>query len=137
MNISSHYVVICTDKVAESRDFYVKHFGFTVTFDSDWYVSLKLPDAPYNELAVLDYRHETVPEQYRQPTQGILLNFEVDDVDAVYAQFQAAGLTVVRSLRSEAFGQRHFITRAPNNLLIDVITVIPFSGEFADQNAAS
>lgn len=133
MNITSHYVVICTDKVAESRDFYVKHFGFIVTFESDWYISLKLPDAPYNELAVLDYRHETIPEQYRQPTRGVLLNFEVDDVDAVHAQFQVAGLTVVRSLRSEAFGQRHFITRDPNDLLIDVITNIPPSGEFVEQ----
>lgn len=133
MNISSHYVVICSDKVAESRDFYVRHFGFSVTFDSDWYVSLKLPQSPYNELAILDYRHETLPEAYRQKTQGVLLNFEVDDVDAVHARFQADALPIVRSLRSEAFGQRHFITHDPNNILIDVITNIPPSGEFAGQ----
>lgn len=133
MNITSHYVVICTDKVVESRDFYVEHFGFSVTFNSDWYVSLKLPAAPYNELAILDYRHETLPEHYHQKTQGILLNFEVDDVDAVHNRMQAAGLPIVRSLRSEAFGQRHFITCDPNNILIDVITNIPPSGEFVDQ----
>jgi len=133
MKISSHYVVICTDKIAESRDFYVRHFGFSITFDSDWYVSLKLTDIPYTEFAILDYRHETLPAPYRQKTQGILLNFEVDDVDAVHTQFHAAGLPIVRSLRSEAFGQRHFITHDPNNILIDVITNIPPSDEFIDQ----
>ena len=135
MNISSHYVVICTDKVAESRDFYVMHFGFAVTFDSEWYVSLKLPQEPYNELAILDYRHETLPENYRHKTQGILLNFEVEDVDAVHSRMQAAGLPVVLPLRDEAFGQRHFIVADPNNILIDIITNITPSTEFADQYA--
>lgn len=32
---------ITTDKVAESRDFYVKHFGAKVTFDCGWYVNLQ------------------------------------------------------------------------------------------------
>lgn len=133
MSISSHYVVICTDKVAESRDFYIRHFGFEITFESDWYVSLRLPEPPNFELALLDYRHETIPEGYRVPTTGVILNFEVDDVDRVHEQITQAGLPVLRSLRSEAFGQRHFITRDPNNLLIDVITNIPPSEEFAEQ----
>lgn len=34
-------------------------------------------------------------------------------------------------LRSEAFGQRHFITSDPNGVLVDVIKVIPVTGEFA------
>jgi catechol 2,3-dioxygenase-like lactoylglutathione lyase family enzyme len=133
MNISSHYVVICTDKVTESRDFYVQHFGFELTFESDWYVSLKLPQQPYSELAILDYRHETMPVDHRSKTQGIVLNFEVDDVDQVFAQMKEAGLPIVRPIRDETFGQRHFITTDPNNILIDIITNIAPSSEFADQ----
>lgn len=33
---------ITTDKVAESRDFYIKHFGAKVTFDCGWYLNLEL-----------------------------------------------------------------------------------------------
>jgi hypothetical protein len=36
-------------------------------------------------------------------------------------------------LRDEAFGQRHFITRDPAGVMIDVIKVIPPSEEFAAQ----
>ena len=33
---------ITTDKVAESRDFYIKHFRAKVTFDCGWYLNLEL-----------------------------------------------------------------------------------------------
>jgi hypothetical protein len=36
-------------------------------------------------------------------------------------------------LRDETFGQRHFITKDPNGVLIDVIKPIPPSTEFAAQ----
>ncbi|MDL1899593.1 glyoxalase/bleomycin resistance/extradiol dioxygenase family protein [Anaerolineae bacterium CFX9] len=133
MTINSHYIVICTDKISESRDFYIRHFGFEITFESDWYVSLRLSQPPHFELALLDYRHETIPTGYRTPTSGVILNFEVEDVDRVHDRITQAGLPVIRSLRSEAFGQRHFITRDPNNLLIDVITNIPPSEAYAAQ----
>jgi hypothetical protein len=37
------------------------------------------------------------------------------------------------ALRSEAWGQRHFITSDPNGLLIDVIELIPPSEAYAQQ----
>ena len=33
---------ITTEKVEESRDFYVKHFGARVTFDCGWYVNMQI-----------------------------------------------------------------------------------------------
>ena len=44
-----------------------------------------------------------------------------------------AGLPILLSLRDEAFGQRHFITKDPNGVLIDIIKPIPPTGEFAAQ----
>ena len=38
--LRGNYPVLCCERVAESRDFYVRHFGFDVSFDSEWYVSL-------------------------------------------------------------------------------------------------
>ena len=58
---------------------------------------------------------------------------EVDDVDAEYARLVTqAGLPERLSIRSEEFGQRHFIIEAPDGVLIDVITPIPMTGEFAE-----
>jgi catechol 2,3-dioxygenase-like lactoylglutathione lyase family enzyme len=133
MNLSSHYAVICTDKVADLRAFYTQHLGFTITFDSDWYVSLQLPDHPQYQLALVDHTHETIPAPFRKPVQGLILNFEVDDVDVEYERLQAAGLPIHLTLRDEAFGQRHFITSDPAGVMIDIIKIIPFSAEFAAQ----
>ncbi len=133
MNVNSFYPVILTPQVAASRDFYMTHFGFTLTFDADWYVSLKHPNG--SELALLDPTHETIPANFRQPIQGgLILNFEVDDVDAEYARLIGhSQLPVLLDIRSEDFGQRHFITHDLNGVMIDVITNIPPSGDFAAQ----
>jgi len=122
-----------TGDVAGTAAFYVEHLDFRPLFTSDWYVHLQsVHDASVN-LAVLDGDHATVPEVGRGRAGGLLLNLEVEDVDAVHERVRVAGLPVLRSLRDEAFGQRHFITADPNGVLIDVITPIPPTGEFVDQ----
>ncbi|MED1723892.1 VOC family protein [Brevibacillus parabrevis] len=140
MKVSSFYPVILSRQVAESARFYGEHFGFDLVFEADWYVSLKHSngDFPF-ELAILHPDHDTIPSGYRTSTQGLILNFEVNDVDAEYDKLiQKAGLPVHLDIRDEPFGQRHFITSDPNGVLIDVITVIPpteaFSSQYVDQN---
>jgi catechol 2,3-dioxygenase-like lactoylglutathione lyase family enzyme len=131
MKISSFYPVIMTNQVADSSRFYVDYFGFTLVFESDWYVSLKSHSF---ELAILDSSHETIPEGYRNPTRGLILNFEVDHVDEEYERLIVQSrLPLHLDIRDEAFGQRHFITSDPNGVLIDVITVIPPSDAFSSQ----
>ncbi|MFC8172210.1 VOC family protein [Streptomyces sp. NPDC057325] len=132
--LGGFYPVLATRDVAASRDFYVRHFGFETTFEANWYVSLRRPDAPQYELALLDYGHPTVPEGHRTALWGgLLLNFEVDDVDAEHRRLVTeAGLPEVLSLRTEEFGQRHFVVGAPDGVLVDVITVVPPGEEYAD-----
>lgn len=135
VNLTSLYPVLMTTDVAASAGFYRTHFDFEVTFESDWYVSLKRGTW---ELAVLDATHSTIPEGFRDlPARGVLLNFEVDDVDAVHTRLVDAGLTPVLPLRSEDFGQRHTIFAGPDGVLIDIITPIPPTGDFADQFSES
>ena len=133
MKCTQFYPVILTDKVRETADFYRSHFRFSPAFDSDWYVHLQSTEDPSVNIAVLQGDHETVPESGRGSVSGLILNFEVEDVDAVYAEVEAKGLPILLPLRDEAFGQRHFITRDPNGVLIDVIKPIPPSPEFQKQ----
>ena len=132
MKITSYYPVIMTGAVATTADFYTAHFGFEEVFTSDWYVHLRSKADPSVNLAVLDGGHETIPASGRGRVSGLLLNFEVEDPDALYAQAKAANLPILIPLRDEAFGQRHFITSDPNGVLIDVIKPIPPSAEFAE-----
>ena len=134
MSLDSFYPVICTDRIKESRDFYVSLFGFEPTFEADWYVSLRRPEPPHYELALVDQSHPTIPAGYRAPVRGLLLNFEVSDVDAEHDRLvRQAGLAEELSLRTEDFGQRHFIVAAPGGVLIDVITPTPPTGAYVEQ----
>ncbi|MFF0746911.1 VOC family protein [Streptomyces sp. NPDC004111] len=132
MQLTSMYPVICTEHIKEARDFYTGLLGFEVTFEDDWYVSLRRPGEHPYELALVHHRHPTLPEPYRRPVQGLLLNFEVTDVDAEWQRLVVeGGLKPELELRSEDFGQRHFIVADPSGTLIDVITPIAPSEEFA------
>jgi len=137
VKVTSCYPVIMTADVAGTAGFYQAHFGFVPLFSADWYVHLQLADDASVNLAVLDGQHDTIPQIGRGRVSGLLLNFEVEDPDAVHQRLQAAGLPILLSLRDEAFGQRHFITSDPNGVLIDIIKPIPPSGEFVAQYEAS
>ena len=129
--LRSCYPVLCTTDVAASAAFYRAHFGFEPAFEADWYVSLRHPDSG-DELALLDPAHPSVPGGSGETARGVLVNLEVDDVDAVAARLDSAGAPVVQPLRSEPFGQRHVIVRDPGGVLVDVITEIPPAPEFAE-----
>lgn len=135
MKITQYYPVLMVRDVEAAAAFYVAHFGFRPLFTSDWYVHLQSADHPDVNLAFVDLDHETVPEGGRKAVAGLLLNFEVEDPDAAYARLQAAGVPVLRTLRDEDFGQRHFIVADPNGVMIDVIRPIPPSAEYREQYA--
>ncbi|HEB90064.1 MAG TPA: glyoxalase [Deltaproteobacteria bacterium] len=139
MKTTQYYPVLMTDRVAATAAFYREHFRFETRFDSDWYVHLRSSEDDSVHLAIVRKDHETIPEEARDGSSaaGLLLNFEVDDVDAEFDRALAAGLPILRSLRDEPFGQRHFITRDPNGVLIDVIKPIPPSAEFLAQYTAA
>lgn len=136
MKCTQYYPVIQTADVPGTTAFYREHFRFEPSFASDWYCHLQSQEDPKVNLAVLQFDHETIPEEGRRPSVGLILNFEVADVDAEFATLQTAGLPILKDLVSEPFGQRHFITRDPNGVLIDVITPIPPSAEFLAQYSA-
>lgn len=129
MTVSSFYPVLMSQNVSAAASFYRDLLGFETTFETDWYVSLRLGQF---ELAILDHGHATVPERHRALPQGVLLNLEVDDVDALHDRVvERSGLDPLLPLRDEAFGQRHAIFAAPDGILLDLIQPIEPSAEFS------
>lgn len=126
--LNSSYPVLQVEDPSRVAHFFTSHFGFAVSFSADWYVSLR---NGHHELAVLDCTHPTIPEGFRVPCAGVLLNLEIDDATVEYARLRDLGLPIRLELRDEAFGQRHFIVEAPGGILVDVIEEIPPAPEFA------
>lgn len=135
MKSTQFYPVIQTADVAGTAAFWCENFRFQRAFDSDWYVHLQSAEDPSVNIAILNGTHETVPAEAQGHVAGLIINFEVEDVDAEHARATGAGLPMIVPLRDEPFGQRHFITRDPNGVLIDVVKPIPPSSEFAAQYA--
>ncbi|MEM6710131.1 MAG: VOC family protein, partial [Pseudomonadota bacterium] len=106
MKCTQYYPVIQTDDVAATRAFYLTHFRFQVCFDADWYCHLQSTEDPSVNLAILDGQHETIPEAARGRTTGLILNFEVEDVDVEYESLRHAGVPILKPLTDEVFGQR-------------------------------
>ncbi len=112
MKTMSYYPVIMTANVAETVAFYTRHVDFRPLFESDWYVHLQSNADARTNLAILDCTHETILASARgQRAAGLLLNFEVEDVDAVHARMQAAGVAdpaavARRSVRPAPFHHR-------------------------------
>ena len=128
MEITSFYPVLMVEDVGAAARFYRETLGCETTFEADWYVSLRFDGG---ELAVLDSTHETIPDGFRTPVTGLLLNIEVEDAKAEHDRLVGAlGLTERLTLRDEAFGQRHFIVEAPDGVLLDVIEPIAPTGAF-------
>lgn len=120
VKLTGFYPVIGTAKLRESRDFYTRLLGFETTFEADWYVSLRRPGDPGYEL------------------RACCSTFEVEDVDAEWERLVTSeGLPPVLELRSEDFGQRHFIMADPNGVLIDVITPIAPTAAYSEQYVTS
>ena len=135
MKLSSFYSVLLTDKVETLSAFYQNHFQMQVTFESDWYVSLRKEGKEGSfQLALLKSDHPTIPEGFCNRSKGIILNIEVEKVDKIYDQLiNSSKLPIHLDIRSEDWGQRHFITSDPDDNLIDIIEIIEPSEEFLAQ----
>jgi catechol 2,3-dioxygenase-like lactoylglutathione lyase family enzyme len=116
---------ICSDRLSESRDFYVALLGFEIRYDSDWYVQLRNPSNYEQEFGIILRSHNLVPQEFQTAPTGMYVTFVVPDVDEVYEKALAMGLRIVQEPRNEFYGQRRFLTTDPNGCLIDICS--PFS----------
>ncbi|NCR24510.1 MAG: hypothetical protein GPJ27_22790 [Microcystis aeruginosa L111-01] len=123
MSFSRILTNICSDRLAESRDFYVTLLGFEVNYDSDWYVQLRSPSNKELEFGIILRSNNLVPKEYQTTPSGMYITFVVPDVDLVYAKAVAMGIRIVQELRNEFYGQRRFLTVDPNSCLIDICSL--------------
>jgi catechol 2,3-dioxygenase-like lactoylglutathione lyase family enzyme len=125
MSFSRIITNICSERLSESRDFYVALLGFEIRYDSDWYVQLRSPSNHEQEFGIIYRSHNLVPQEFQTAPTGMYVTFVVSDVDEVYEKALAMGLRIVQEPRNEFYGQRRFLTIDPNGCLIDICS--PFT----------
>lgn len=118
---------ISTNKLQESKEFYIKHFNFQLVYESDWYIELVLPEMPSAGISF------TLPQRDEGEFfngKGLILSFEVDDVDAEYRRLKAAGLVIYQELQDKPWGERSFVIDDPNGVHIYIYKSIPATPEY-------
>ncbi len=108
------------DDLPAARDWYIDRLGYTVAFDSDWFVQLRSASNETVELGILLRNHEIVPEPFRGARAGSMLTVVIDDVDRVHARCVAAGDRIVEPPRDLFYGQRRMLVLDPEGMLVDV-----------------
>ena len=111
---------IVTEKLSESKDFYVRLFGGEVVYDSDWFVLLRIGEG---ELGFLVPHHESQAPIF-QPAftgKGVFVAIDVEDVAAEYERIRSMGIPIEVPLRDEPWGDRHFVVVDPNGIGVDVV----------------
>lgn len=115
------FPVLTTANLTECRDFYVRYFGFTVVFEADGYVH------PASEggiqLGFLRPNHPTQPDflQAAYTGSGVVYSFEVNDVDQEYEKIKKSGVPILLEVKTEEWGQRHFMIKDPGGMAIDIV----------------
>jgi hypothetical protein len=83
MRMQSVYQVVVTDRLAESRDFYIRWFGFEVVFGASWFVYLQAgAEQPWG-IAFMASGHPSQPpgpEVFNG--KGVFLTLQVADAAA-------------------------------------------------------
>jgi len=106
---------ITSDRLEDSRAFYVELFGFHVAMDLGWMVTLVSPNQPVAQISIVR------GERWDGSQQQVTLSIEVADVDEIHAKAVSRGDRIVYPLTDEPWGVRRFHTMDPNGVILNVM----------------
>ncbi|MEM7550472.1 MAG: VOC family protein [Bacteroidota bacterium] len=115
---------ICSEKLTESRDFYISLFDFKVDYDSDWFIHL-ISENKKLELGIIDRNNDLVPKGFKNNPDGFYISFVVDDVGEFYELAKSKGIPMINKPENTFYGQRRLLLEDPNGVLLDVSSPIP------------
>lgn len=134
MRLQSAYPVVVTDKMAECRDFYVRHFGFEVAFEATWFVYLSAGDGQPYAIAFMTPDHPSRPPgPGKFDGEGLFLTLQVADATKEYERLRKIGVRVAYAIADEPWGQRRFGVVDPSGIWIDVVQQTEAAPGYWDQ----
>ena len=111
---------IITEKLAQTKTFYIEVLDAQVLFESEWFVLLQVAD---NQLGIMLPNLENQAPMFKSPLQGpgMWLAVDVEDVDEHYYRLKAQGIEIALDIRDEPWGDRHFAVMDPNGIGVDFV----------------
>lgn len=128
MKIKRIDTTFSTEKLQESKDFYMNHFGFKLAYESDWYIELVTPEGEAGISFTLPQREEG--EFFNG--KGMILSFEVEDVEAEYNRLKEDNVTICQELQDKPWGERSFVVDDPNGVHVYLYNLIEQTDEYKE-----
>lgn len=121
MRITASAVSLNVDDVAASAAFLIEHFGFRERMAADGFASLGRDDSGMNVI-FLRRGLPTLPADQRDiRADGLILAFDVDDLDGELARLISEGVAITMPLTEEEWGERAFQVRDPNGVIVQLV----------------
>jgi len=118
---NSSFLVLIVKDLEKAKSFYLNNFGFSIAFQNEWY--LHMVSESGIQVAFMWPNQPTQPEIFKKQYdgKGFILSLEVDDADQAYSHAKNNSLDIALDLKSEEWGQRHFVIKDPNGVYVDVV----------------
>jgi len=117
---------IVTDKLAETKAFYISILGFGVTFENEFYLLMHTANHEAEISFLLPAHPSQQPLFHKQfQGEGMYLTIEVDDVVKIYNEVKKKGAEIKIDIRNEPWGDQHFAIQDPNGIGIDIVKYSP------------
>jgi len=118
MKVTKTALSLNVPDVDASAEFAKNHFGFTEAMADDGFVSLEHPSAGFNVIFLRTGLSTFKPASIAGSAgEGLLIVFEVDDLDSEFARIAAGGARVLTEPETEPWGERFCQFADPNGLV--------------------
>ncbi|PHM45405.1 hypothetical protein Xmau_01055 [Xenorhabdus mauleonii] len=109
---------ILTDNLTSTRDLFVNLLGFSIEYESDWFISMS--SEKHGQVSAFLRTSEFIPDAYQKPCQGLIITCIVEDVEPYYLKALKLELNIAEPPRDLPYGQRRFLIKDESGALLDI-----------------
>ncbi|MCA9858729.1 MAG: VOC family protein [Thermomicrobiales bacterium] len=122
MRITQSAISLNVPHVERSAQFLETYFGFHRVMEAEGFVSLTRDDAGFHLIFLQVGLPTFKPDTHAAAAgPGLLIVFEVDDIDAEWTRLQDQELFFPTSIETESWGERYFQVLDPNGIIVQLV----------------
>src|SRR5436190_11573908 len=107
---------ISSNKLDESKEFYINFLGLTLAMDMKWILTFASNSNPTAQISIVQN------DKPDNSNSNITLSIEVSDIDELYEKAKSLNYEITYQITNEPWGVRRFFVKDPNGVTINLMT---------------
>lgn len=122
-NPTKLFPLFVTEKLEETKRYYLDKLGFAVSVDQPEYLQLRYGEGNAPELCFM--RPDAMPGEHRPAFagEGVIVSIPTSDADRAHAYMQERGARIEQAPSDKPWGWRSFLVRDPSGIVLDFFHV--------------